>query len=36
LSCKEVLDNQLQKDCHISAGRHVLVWVCSAHGPEVP
>lgn len=32
----EGFDNQLQKDFHIHSGKHVLVWICSAHGPEVP
>jgi hypothetical protein len=27
---------QLQKDFHIGTGRHVLAWICAAHGPEVP
>jgi len=28
--------NQFEKDCHISKGSHVLVWLCPAHGPEGP
>lgn len=28
--------NQLQKDIHIHAGKHELVWVCFQHGPEEP
>lgn len=33
---KKGFDNQLQKDGHISTGKHVLTWVCYTHGPEVP
>lgn len=32
----EAFDNQMQKDFHIGRGRHVLVWWCYQHGPEVP
>jgi len=28
--------NQLEKDWHIHAGRHALVWICFEHGPVVP
>jgi hypothetical protein len=28
--------NQLQKDSHITRGRHTLVWMCNLHGAEAP
>lgn len=33
-----LFDNQFQKDTHIHDERraHVLAWLCSEHGPEVP
>lgn len=33
---REGFQNQLQKDIHISRGRHELVWICFEHGPEEP
>ena len=35
-SCDEGFTNQLMKDCHITRGTHVLVWVCFEHGAETP
>lgn len=34
LTHKKSFANQLQKDGHIHAGRHRLVWLCHQHGPE--
>lgn len=31
----ERFENQLQKDIHISSGKHKLAWVCFEHGLEV-
>ncbi len=28
--------NNLGKDNHIHRGKHVMVWLCFVHGPEVP
>ncbi len=37
ITCKEGLRNQLEKDCHINASKHQLVWWCRVHDePEVP
>lgn len=33
---QRLFDNQLQKDVHISTGKHRLTWICYDHGPEVP
>jgi len=33
---RQEFGNQLQKDIHIHDGKHVLAWVCHAHGVEVP
>lgn len=32
----EAFQNQMAKDSHIDEGTHVLAWMCSQHGPEVP
>lgn len=32
----KAFDNQLNKDMHISDGKHTLAWHCFEHGPEVP
>jgi len=36
LTHDESFANQLQKDCHIGNGDHVMGWVCPEHGLEVP
>lgn len=33
---KECFQNQLEKDCHIHTGKHVLAWLCREHGFEQP
>lgn len=33
----EAFQNQLQKDTHIrERGKHLLSWICSKHGNEIP
>jgi len=33
---KMFFENQMQKDSHISTGKHLLAWYCFEHGIETP
>lgn len=33
---QEGFQNNMQQWSHCEAGKHVLVWICFRHGPEVP